>query len=106
MTKKRFLRLLRYCKGGTNNIQFGHCQTETKIPQFERGNQMSLDLTKEELFLLRQAVQEEIKEYEKQAEIALNNPEMKERIKELVIEGTNELLAKYGALLKKLEVKE
>jgi hypothetical protein len=45
--------------------------------------------------LLRQAVQEEIKEYEKQAEIALNNPEMKERIKELVIEGTNELLAKY-----------
>jgi len=30
---------------------------------------------------------------------------MKERIKDLVVDGTNELLAKYGSLLKKLEVK-
>ena len=56
--------------------------------------------------MLRQAAQEEINAYEKQAEVALINPEMKERIRELVIEGTNELLAKYGALLKKFEVND
>lgn len=64
-----------------------------------------ISLTNEELSLIEQVIREEIKSYKQFAKGAVTNSDMKHYIKTLILKGSNDMIAKYQIILKKMGCK-